>query len=336
MNKKVQSAWLFLGITAMTTLSVNAAPDDNKALPTQPVTVTSGLAKAELMLGVESWSGENTYQAGYPVHWFDGIVENGYFPFSQLKFPLDCYMITAKGNVQFHESWLVSVSIKKDISSPDDQMIDNDWITASNPGQLDVYSNSDISEFEGYEFDINSKYRFLGRESWSLNAGVGYIYQNWQYTANLVQQYSPSGQTGYDYLGNGLPTIRYKIEYNIPYIQIGGKVNLGERFSLESNISYSPLVNAEDADQHLLREKVNQGDLEGTSWMFNIKGRYGFAEYWFMTISYDFKEMKTAGTMSAEFSDTSLYIYGVIPNHTVYEETDSIQHALAVNLGYSF
>ena len=40
-------------------------------------------------------------------------------------------------------------------------MIDQDWLTASNPSRLDVYSNSNVSEFEGYEFDLNAKYKFL-------------------------------------------------------------------------------------------------------------------------------------------------------------------------------
>lgn len=334
MNRKVQTAWMALGFAAITALPAMAAPTNGSA--PQPVTVTTGQAKAEIMVGIEAWSGDNTYQIGYPVHWFDGVVENGYFPFSQLEFPLDIYMVTARGNAEFQGSWLFSASVKKDISSPDDQMIDQDWLTASNPGQLDVYSNSDISEFEGYEFDVNAKYKFLRGENWSLNAGVGYIYQNWQYTANLVQQYSPSGQTGYDYLGTGTPGIRYKLEYNIPYMQIGGKVNLGQQFSLESNVSYSPLVDAKDVDQHLLREKVNTGNLDGSSWMFNIKGKYDFSEHWFMAASYDFKEMETDGTMAAEFSNTYLYVYGVIPNHTVYEEIESTQHAMALNLGYSF
>ncbi|MDO9043359.1 MAG: omptin family outer membrane protease [Desulfocapsaceae bacterium] len=334
MKKKIQTAWLALGITAMTALPAIAA-SSNKATA-DPVTVTTGQAKAEIMVGVESWSGDNTYQIGYPVHWFDGVVENGYFPFSQLEFPLDIYMITARGNAEFHDTWMFSAAVKKDISSPDDQMIDQDWLTASNPGRLDVYSNSNVSEFEGYEFDLNAKYKFLRGDNWSLNAGLGYIYQNWQYTANLVQQYSPSGQTGYDYLGDGTPGISYKLEYNIPYIQIGGKVNLAKQFSVESNISYSPLVDAKDVDQHLLREKVNRGDLDGSAWMFNIKGKYDFNEHWFMAASYDFKRMETDGTMSAEFSNTYLYVYGVIPNHTVYEELESTQHALALNMGYSF
>ncbi|MBA3007068.1 MAG: omptin family outer membrane protease [Proteobacteria bacterium] len=334
MNKRVQAAWMALGITAITALPVFAA--GNSSASPEPVTITTGQAKAEIMLGIESWSGDNTYQIGYPVHWFDGVVENGYFPFSQLEFPLDIYMISAKGNAEFHNIWMVSASVKKDISSPDDQMIDQDWITTSNPGQLDVYSNSDISEFEGYEFDVNAKYKFFRGENWSLNAGVGYIYQNWQYTANLVQQYSPSGQTGYDYVGDGTPAINYKLEYNIPYIQIGGKLNLDKQFSVEGNISYSPLVDAKNVDQHLLRQKVNTGDLDGSSWMFNLKGRYDFSEHWFMIASYDFKEMKTDGTMSAEFSNTYLYIYGVIPNHTVYEEIESTQHAMALSMGYSF
>ena len=334
MNKRVQAAWLALGITAMTALPAIAASSNKTSA--EPVTVTTGQAKAEIMIGVESLSGDNTYQIGYPVHWFDGVVENGYFPFSQLEFPLDIYMVTARGNAEFQDTWMLSAAVKKDISSPDDQMIDQDWITASNPSQLDVYSNSNISEFEGYEFDVNAKYKFLRRENWSLNGGLGYIYQNWQYTTNVIQQHSPSGQTGFYFLGDGTPSLNYKLEYHIPYVQMGGKINLAKQFSLESNISYSPLVNAKDVDQHLLREKVNKGDLDGYSWMFNIKGKYDFSEHWFMTASYDFKKMKTDGTMSAEFSNTYLYIYGVIPNHTVYEEIDSTQHALALNMGYSF
>jgi hypothetical protein len=335
MNKKAQTAWLALGITALTVLPA-AASSTNQATASGPVTVTTGQAKAELMFGVESWSGDNTYQIGYPVRWFDGVVETGYFPFSELEFPLDFYMATARGNAEFQDTWMFSASVKKDISSPDDQMIDQDWLTASNPSQLDVYSNSNLTEFEGYEFDINAKYKFLHGEGWSLNGGLGYIYQNWQYTANLVEQYSPSGLPGYYYLGDGSPGIRYKLEYSIPYMQIGGMVNLGTQFSIESNVSYSPLVDADNVDQHLLREKVNTGSLEGSSWMFNVKGKYDFGEHWFMTASYDFKQMETDGTMAAEFSDTYLYIYGVIPNHTVYEEIDSTQHALALNMGYTF
>ncbi len=57
--------------------------------------------------------------------------------------------------------------------------------------------------------------------------------------------------------------------------------------------------------------------------MFNIKGKYDLSAHWFMTASYDFKKMTTDGTMSAEFSNNYLYIYGVIPDHTVYEEIDS-------------
>jgi outer membrane protease len=334
MNKKVQTTLLSLGLTALTTLPVLAA-SGNTAQPA-PVTVTTGQAKAEIMVGVETWSGDNTYKIGYPIHWFDGVVENGYFPFSKLEFPLDIYMATIKANAEFQNTWLFNASIKKDISSPDDPLIDQDWITTSNPSRLDISSTSNIGEFEGYEFDFTAKYKFIQRDNWSLNAGAGYMYQNWQYTANLVNQYSPSGLAGYDYVGDGTPGIRYKLEYHIPYLQVGGKIKLGQQFSLESKLSYSPLVDAKDVDQHLLREKVNNGDLDGDAWMFDIEGKYHFTDNWFMSASYDFKEMKTDGTMSAEFSSTYLYIYGVIPNHTVYEELESTQHSVALNLGYSF
>ena len=52
MKKKIQTAWLALGITAMTALPAIAA-SSNKATA-EPVTVTTGQAKAEIMVGVEA------------------------------------------------------------------------------------------------------------------------------------------------------------------------------------------------------------------------------------------------------------------------------------------
>ncbi|MBU0962152.1 MAG: omptin family outer membrane protease, partial [Proteobacteria bacterium] len=163
-----------------------------------------------------------------------------------------------------------------------------------------------------------------------------YLYQNWQYEASVVRQYSPSGMEGFDYVGDGSPAIRYTLEYNIPYLQVGGKVKLGKQFSLLSNISYSPWVDAENVDQHMLRYKVNKGNLDGYSWMFKVEGQFDFTENWFMTASYDYKKMKVDGTMAAEFASFYEYIYGVVPNHTVWEEIESEQHAWAVNVGYLF
>ena len=332
MNKLICSTWVGIGFGLFSVLPVSA----ENAINIESVEVVSGVARAELMLGVESWSGNNTYQIGNPVHWFDGTVDTGYFPFSELEFPLDIVMMTARANVEFHDTWLLMASVKKDIKDPGDQMIDKDWITDSDPSQLDIYSNSAVQDFDGVEVDLSVKYKFLSRKNWSLNGGAGYLYQNWKYTASLVSQYSPSGLAGFDYTGDGSPSIRYKLEYFIPYFQLGGKIQLGDKFSLASNISYSPWVNAENTDQHLLRYKENKGDLDGYSWMVKLEGQYDINEHWFVTASYDYKKMSVDGTMKAEFADVYQYIYGVVPNHTVWEEIESTQHSWAVNMGYLF
>jgi len=333
MSQLKLSAGLVIGLTALAALPVSAGTN---TINVEPVEVVTGVAKAQLMVGVESWSGDNTYQIGNPVHWFDGTVDQGYFPFSELAFPLDIAMVTAQANVEFYDTWMFMGSVKKNVTDPDDQMIDKDWITDANPSQLDVYSNSNITDFDGYEFDFSVKYKFLQGENWSLDGGAGYLYQNWQYEASVVRQYSPSGLDGFDYLGDGRPAIRYTLEYNIPYFQVGGKVKLGNKVSLLSRLSYSPWVDAENVDQHMLRYKVNKGDLDGYSWMFKVEGQYDFSEHWFMTASYDYKQMKVDGTMRAEFANFYEYIYGVVPNHTVWEEIESVQHAMAITVGYHF
>ena len=66
MKKKVQTVWLALGITAMTALPAIAA-SSNKATA-DPVTVTTGQAKAEIMVGVESWSGAAYHLGKGPEH----------------------------------------------------------------------------------------------------------------------------------------------------------------------------------------------------------------------------------------------------------------------------
>ncbi len=302
----------------------------------EPLTVVEGRASAEILIGTEVWRGDNTYQIGNPVHWFDGTVDTGYFPFSELKFPADTIVASISTNVVFRDNWLVSASLKKNITEPHDDMIDKDWITDSNPNQLDIYSNSTMSDFEMVEIDINGRYRFLQGNNWSLNGGLGFLFQHWNYEAALINQYSPSGMDGYDFTGDGSRGISYKLEYQIPYMQVGGQVQFNDIFSMQGSFSYSPWVTAENTDHHLLRGKTNKGELEGDAFMLNLEGRAQLSRHWFMTASFDYQYMKTDGRMDATFEDYYLYIYGVIPNHSVYEEIESNIYNFALNVGYLF
>lgn len=288
--------------------------------------------KGELKMGVEKWYGDNTYRIGYPTHWYaTGLVESGYFPFSELEFPLDVVMFSAQYDVEIKKRWMLSFSFKTDVDHSGDDMEDSDWITPSNPDQLDIYSTSNVTDFEAYEYDVNVKFKYLQRARWSLDAGLGYLFQKYKYDIALKTQYSPSGLVGYDAVWDGrTASIIYDLYYQIPYVQLGGAVTFAKRFSLIADISYSPFVHAEDEDQHLLRGKVNKGNLDGDSWMVNLEARYQINRHWCAALEYGFKEIKVDGKMEGMFyGDPSL-------SHTVWEEQESTQHNGSLMVGYSY
>lgn len=288
--------------------------------------------KGELRMGVEKWYGDNTYQIGYPVHWYStGLVEYGYFPFSELEFPLDVSMFAAQYDLEIKNRLMLSLSFKTDMDHSGDDMEDSDWITAANPDRLDIYSTSNVTDFKAYEYDLNVKFKYLKGATWSLDAGIGYLYQKYKYDTALKTQYSPSGLPGYDFVWDGrTSSLKYDLFYQIPYVQVGGAVTFAKRFSIIGSASYSPFVHAEDEDQHLLRGKVNKGDLDGDSWMVNLEARYQFHPHWFVGLEYGYKEIEVDGKMKGFF-------YGLPAlTHTVWEELESEQHSGSLMVGYSY
>lgn len=288
--------------------------------------------RGELKMGVEKWYGDNTYQIGFPVYDYATLSHfEGYFPFSELEFPLDVVMFAVQYDLEIKKRWMLSFGFKTDLDHSGDDMEDRDWLTAANPDRLDVYSDSNVTEFDAYEYDVNVKFKYLMARSWSLDAGIGYLYQKYKYETALNTQYSPSGLPGYYFAWDGrTPSIKYDIYYRIPYVQLGGSVTFAKRFTVIANASYSPIVHAEDEDQHLLRGKVNRGNLDGDSWMVDMEARYQINRNWFVGLEYGYKKIEVDGKMKA------LFYGGLDPDHTVWEELESTQHAASLMVGYTF
>ena len=112
-----------------------------------PVTTIENQASSSIHIGTEIMDGDTTYQIGYPVT-IDGVRMEGYFPFSELKWPLDIVLVTLGGSATFRDKWRVNGVVKSDISDPDDNMEDSDWLTDSDPSRLDVFSESSILGFQ--------------------------------------------------------------------------------------------------------------------------------------------------------------------------------------------
>ena len=298
--------------------------------PTQ--ITTDNRASYELSVGTEMMAGDTTYQIGFPIVSPTGVVYEGYFPISELAWPLDVWLGRIDGRATINDQWRINATLKKDLSTPGDNMEDSDWLTVTNPSRLDVFSESEISSFDALIVDADVEWSFLRRDNISVHAGVGYLYQNLDYEGELLHQYSPSGLPGIEYHGDGRVGITYEMIYSIPYLKFGGDLQVGPKLTMEGSIAYSPIVNAEDTDHHLLRAyggKISSGDMEGDAFMLELSGKYLFTPSIFMEAGFQLTKIEVDGTQAQEYG------WG-FPIGTVDEEAESTQTSVFISVGYSF
>lgn len=288
----------------------------------------SGGVKFGMAAGVEAWSGDITYQIGYPVSDAYGYIYNGYFPFSELSFPLDVAFGTVEADLTIIDKYVIGLKLKKNISDPDDYMEDRDWITSSDPSRLDIYSDSTVTDFSAFVIDVDLNYRIVVNDRVSFGAGIGYMHQDFEYETALIRQWSPSGLMGFDYVGDGTTSLIYEVEIDMPYLEVSGHFNILPSLFINGRFAYAPWVSVDDKDQHLLRNKVNTGDLSGSAVMFSGDVEYDFTPQFFVTGGFDYTYIKADGDMDATF-------YGIY-DHTVAEELESDQFVLYATVGFRF
>ena len=286
----------------------------------------------DIAIGTEVMSGNTTYQIGFPFTAPNGTQYAGYFPFSKLEWPLDIWLARIDAGLNIGQSWRIHGVLKKNISHPHGKMIDSDWITATEPGRLDIYSESNITDFDALIGDIDVEWAFLKRPSWSLYAGLGCQYQKFEYDGQLIHQYSSSGLPGYDLDGNGSVGITYEMTYTMPYLKIGTDFQMNDKFSLAGSFAWSPLVNATDEDHHLLREnggKISKGDMDGNAVMIDLSGKYRFTPAWFMEAGFHYTVIAVDGKQTQVFGNG-------VPIGTATEKSESTQTSGYLTVGYMF
>ncbi|MGV8056907.1 MAG: omptin family outer membrane protease [Smithellaceae bacterium] len=284
-----------------------------------------------IAIGTEKMSGNTAYQIGYPFMAPSG-TQYGYFPFSELKWPLDIWLARFDAGLNIGDFWRINGVFKKNLSDPGSNMKDSDWITDSNPSRLDIYSESNISKFDLWNIDVDVEWDFLKRQSWSLYAGLGYQYQKIGYEAKLIHQYSPSGLPGYEAYGDGRVAITYDITYSMPYLKIGADFKIKDKFTLAGSFAWSPFVKAKDEDHHLLREnggKICTGNMDGNAYMVNLSAQYNFTPSWFLKSGFYYTKIDVDG------EQYQIYGNGVSIG-TVKEKSESTQTSLYLTVGYIF
>ncbi|MBU1163723.1 MAG: omptin family outer membrane protease, partial [Proteobacteria bacterium] len=234
-----------------------------EVVPEKSAEVQVERAKFDLTLGHGMLRGDSTYQIGGTVDTPSGSSEI-HFPLSELEFPLDVYMVSLGGSLEFAEKWKLNANVKKNITSDAGKMKDSDWgVFFDDPNSLDIYSESD-ADLEALITDINLRYRFYKKSNWSFIAGLGYLRQNFDYEVSNLDQWYPSlndyygYDIGHDYVSGKV--LEYEVTYSIPYMEIGTQFKIKDKFSVEASLGYSPIVNVTDEDNHILRSKVSEGD----------------------------------------------------------------------------
>ncbi|MDH3348042.1 MAG: omptin family outer membrane protease [Desulfobulbaceae bacterium] len=298
------------------------------SLNLRPVVKVEGQIQTWLNVGMETMTGHTTYQIGYPAVDRNGLGQDGYFPFSELEFPLDTTYATAHLLGIYDDRWVFNVTAKKNITDQDDDMIDKDWLTASNPSQLDVYSDSNVTSFDGLIVDVDLSHKLVDKSWGWMAGGVGFMYEKFDYATALKTQYSPSGYPGVYFEGANYDTLLYEVSYYMPYLLGSIHLEPSQKFTLDARLGYAPYVKAEDRDQHLLRYKENTGDMEGWAATASVSASYYFTPYWFAAAGLNHTTIDVEGDMSASF-------YGVY-DHTVTEKATSSQTSAFLTAGYRF
>jgi outer membrane protease len=278
--------------------------------------------------GVEAWGGDITYRIGYPVTEANGRKYYGHFPFSELEFPLDAGFGVVKAGAIFGNALVANLQLKTDIYDPDDEMIDRDWISSRNPWRLYIYSESEVTEFQAVVLDGDLSYKVFDWSIMWLAVGGGYMYQSFEYETALIRQWSPSGIPGYDYIGDGSTSLIYEVDIYMPYILLNTKFFVVDRFNVNARLAIAPWMKVEDKDQHLLRDKVNVGDLEGSGVVLAVDAEYEITPQIFVNGGISGTYIDVDGDMDASF--------GGVYDHTVKEELESNQTALYLMIGFKF
>ncbi|MCL7486799.1 MAG: omptin family outer membrane protease [Desulfobulbaceae bacterium] len=290
--------------------------------------VSAGALEFSMDAGVETWGGDITYQIGFPVTDAYGNTYHGYFPFSELSFPLDATFGVVEAEAVIIDKYAVGLKVKKNVTDPDDPLEDRDWITPSDTHRLDIYSESEVTDFSALVIDVDVSYRFFHNDRAMLAAGVGYMYQDFEYETSVRRQWSPSGYTGYDYVGDGSTSLIYEVDFEMPYFLVEGQFNIIPALKINGRFAFAPWVDVDDRDQHLLRNKVNTGDLSGSAVMAAVGVEYDFTPWMFVTGGLEHTYVDVDGDMDASF-------YGIY-DHTVAEELESSQTSLFAKIGFRF
>ncbi len=289
----------------------------------QTIPLVASIQSVSIRGGVEKLEGHSTYQIGFPVTDSSGTYR-GYFPFSELRFPLHVYMAVLDITV-ITEKFKIEAGYKRNITRDTGYMEDSDWITPEDTGRLDIYSESK-TKFTGNNGSLSVFYSVMQRDSFLLYFGAGLIYQDYAFESFDTDQWYPSQPSlPHDYVPG--KTITYDVTFYIPYLGLHATCNPLAQLHLGATLGISPRTVAKDRDVHLARDPViiAEGDYTGFSFILGMEADYYISDTIFFHAKIEYLSIDVSGEQyNTEDSDW----------WETRAEIKSAQLALSVSAGY--
>jgi outer membrane protease len=276
--------------------------------------------------GVEKLTGHSTYQIGYP-YTDDSGTYGGYFPFSELRFPLNIYMATFDLTLMT-EKFKIQAGYAHNITDDTGYMEDSDWTTPSDTSQLDVYSESETT-FKGDTCSMSIYYSIMQRDGFVFFLGGGFLYQDYSFESFDTDQWYPSNPSqAHDYVSG--KTITYDVTFYIPYAGVNASYNMFSDLYIGARIAISPYTVVKDKDVHLARSPVRtaEGDYTGFSFILGLEAEYYFSDTIFFRTAFDYLYVSVSGDQHTTETDGDWW--------ETTAEIKSSQMSFNLSLGYRF
>ncbi len=186
---------------------------------------------------------------------------------SELEWPVDGTMyVGGVGSFRALERLSLNAGGWKSVYDTTGVMKDSDWLYGYYGSQRAIYSESDTT-VGGTHLDINARYDLVRRnEAMSLGILLGYAHTRWDWTAKNGKQWTIDPD---EYYQGSLPGtgLEYQQKIGVPYIGIALSSGVpNSPIDVNAYGLFSPAATCKDEDDHLLRQKLSNGETEGTFW----------------------------------------------------------------------
>lgn len=281
------------------------------------------------------------YQIGGTVLYRGGAYRS-HFPISELKFPVDVFMIYADLGFTFFDRVTLHYSVRKNLNERVGKMEDSDWVPF--PGIRTIYSESD-TRLNALFTDADLIARLFTVSFFTLRMGAGFTHQYLDYRCSNVEQvsvYTPVSP----YIGAPevirIPgrVLTYTVNYYVFTLQVTPVFTArfgGGSLDIMAAIRFSPYLRGFDDDDHILRAKRSKGECRGTAFMPLLKLRYLFSNRIFITATLDYIYLEAKGKQNQSYYLPVAEADGIPGWYArVDQRQKSRQLTVGLGAGYSF